>query len=112
MAKMITFNVASEKGPIEKTGFKVRLMVGNTRHMFVLQHDMSRPSILTDYRTGYKLASLYGLALARYVSNPYGFNDSSVGFRRIAQDWLNAIVAEKGEKHVLDMLAKPATLNA
>jgi hypothetical protein len=111
MPKVITFKVPTKDGAIEKTGFKVRLMVGNTRHMFVLQHDLSRPTILTDYRTGFKLASLGGLALARYVSNPYGYRDNLNGMRRIAQDWLNTIVADKGEQHVLDMLAKPATLN-
>lgn len=116
MAKKITFTAPADgkKGAIEhvtKEGFKVHLMVGNTRHMFVLQFDFSKPTILADYRTGYKLTNLAGLALARYVSNPYGFNDSLNGYRRLAQDWLNTIVADKGEKHVLDMLAKPETLN-
>lgn len=111
MTKKITFRIPDTAGGRDATGYKVRLMVGQTRHMFVLQLDIDNPSILTDYRSGYKLTNLASQALAAYVSNPYAYEHGLNGWRKRAQRWLNTIVDARGEQNVLSMLNSVPRLN-
>lgn len=112
MTKLIKFNTPAMGGSIvEKEGYVCILKVGDTRHKFVLQIDLLQPSILTDYRSGYRLTNLAGLALAQYVSRPYGYVHGIAGWRKRAQGWLNERVAERGTQGVLDMLRSVPTLN-
>lgn len=93
-------------------GYVAILNVGQTRHKFFLQQlaPNTSPSILTDYASGYRLCNLAPLALARYVSNPYGYKPNTI-WRELAQEWLDNIVAERGEAAVLDMLNSVERLN-
>ena len=110
--KRISFKVPTASGERLEQGYVARLYVGNVKHRFVLQLDGSRPSILADYRSGYKLANLASLALAQYVANPYAYDDSLLGWRKRAQRTVDDIVAAKGENRILDMLGNVPALNA
>lgn len=114
MPKLISFQVPREGGNVStEQGYVVHLRLNDTTtHKFVMQLDISKPTLLADYRTGYRLGSFGGMVLARYVSNPYAYTDSISGtYRKIAQEFLTDIIARVGLERVQSELAKHPTLN-
>jgi hypothetical protein len=112
MPKLITFKIPTEAGTREAQGYIAWLDVAGTRYKFVLQLDITKPTILTDYRTGFRLGSFAGMILARYVRSPYAYTESISGtYRKTAQDFLGTIIARHGADFVRARLAEKPTLN-
>lgn len=112
MPKLITFNIPTEADIRTAQGYVAWLDVGGKRHKFVMQLDISKPTILTDYRTGFRLGSFAGKLLARYVHMPYAYTESISGtYRKVAQDFLADIIARHGVDYVRARLAEKPTLN-
>lgn len=112
MSKRIRFNVPSETGIRQVDGHIVRLMLGNRRHKFVLQYDITRPTLLTDYRTGYGIANLAGKVLARHLQNGGYINIETVTYiRGIAQEYVDDLAAQIGVETFKQKLAEPPTIN-
>ncbi len=110
MAKLIEFQAATAEGPRAKTGYVAWLNVrGKGRHKFVLQVNpvSGDPSILADYRSGYKLADMAGAAVAHYVGRGI-----APAWRTLAQWTIEDIEAKHGSVKLISELARPATLNA
>lgn len=113
MSKLITFKTATKDGPRDAQGFVVWLsLAGKGKHKFVLQLDAhGKPSILADYRTGYKAFDMAARALNQYVARGYALGSDKKLYRVIAQQMIEEAEAARGAEYVQAIFAGPATLN-
>jgi hypothetical protein len=99
-----------------RTGYRVHLELfgqpGVTR-TFVLQCDPgdTRPCILADYASGYRLTDLGPLMLERFVRHPSAYREAIRDWRWQAQLWLDAVIQRKGAAAVLAMMDSVPRVN-
>lgn len=121
--RTITFNVpvfaANDGGDVlaieTRTGHKIwlELFGTNKRRAFVLQRDGNgRPTILTDYASGYRLTDLGPLMLRSFVGNPYAHREMPRDWRWQAQLWLDATIERQGLKTVQMKLDSVPVINS
>lgn len=89
--KKISFKIPTAKGVAVAEGYRVGLMVGGKREWFVLQMDLSKPSLLTHYATGYRVANLRPFALARYVATGHLESETLAYWRKLGQRQLDQL---------------------
>jgi hypothetical protein len=97
----------------EREGYRVHLELlgrpGETR-AFVLQCEPgdTRPRILADWASGYRLTDLGPLMLERFVRHPAAYRERICDWRWQAQLWLDAVIQRQGaDKVLLKMDAVP-----
>jgi hypothetical protein len=110
MAKLVTIRVPDTVGGRDVQGYVAWLTVGEKRWKFLLQIELDQPSILTDYRSGYKLANLGGIILQEYVYRGYSYPPIEAA-RRAARIWLANAVSEKGADYLIERFNSVPALN-
>lgn len=103
----------SNRETVEARCLIVWLEVGTGgKHRFALQFDGKDPSLLCDYRTGYRIASLNAAAVSLMATRgPAAFGGLHSDWRKLAQDHIHMLVASRGETFLRDRLAAPPTVN-
>jgi hypothetical protein len=112
-----TFAKGADEPKLEqREGYRVQLELGlETGDMrpFVLQCEPgdTRPRILADFASGYRLTDLGPLMLERYVRHPAAYREVIRDWRREAQRWLDAACERKGTREVRRMLDSVPAIN-
>lgn len=111
--RLTQIKVPTLQGAREVEGYVIWLHIAGNRHKFFLQMDINRPSVLTDYASGYRLTNLAPMALARYVGRPYGTRYVAASeWRKLAQEWLDETTLRHGPDYVIGKLKSVPRLNA
>ena len=111
MTMKIDFKVPTIDGPVNATGYRVWLRVGNVTRPFVLQIKGEQPSQLTDYASGYKVYDMANDQLAFQVMRGDFTTPSVAVWRARAQHWLQALVETKGADAILAKMNGVPVLN-
>lgn len=112
-----TFAKGSEEPLLEeREGYRVHLEIlgrpGETR-AFVLQCEPgdTRPRILADWQSGYRLTDLGPLMLEKYVRHPAAYRELIRDWRWQAQLWLDAVIQRQGADKVLMKMGAVPVVN-
>jgi hypothetical protein len=102
-----TFSRGSDEPLLERrTGYRVHLEIlgqPGVKRPFVLQCEPgdTRPCILADWASGYRLTDLGPLMLEKFVRHPSAYREAIRDWRWQAQLWLDAVIQRQGADKVL-----------
>lgn len=108
MSRKITFTIPTKNGPVIEEGIVAHLFVGSRKRKFVIHGEPDSP-VLTDYRTGYKVADLNPIKIEAMclLGDAHRMTD-----RDAAQATIDKIVRRIGVEKFFATVNEKPTLNA